>query len=119
MSKKRARRWSIADARAVLTEQTASGLSMGAFAEREGIDSWRLYRWRRRLDADAKSSRVAAPRAPAARTIAPKQSPTVIELRTSPRRPDPVEIVLQSGVVVRVPETIDPSVLAGLISALR
>jgi len=32
------RRWSVADARAVLEGQARSGLSMREFAEREGLD---------------------------------------------------------------------------------
>ena len=68
---KRARPWKIADARSALTAQVASGLSVSAFAVREGIDSDRLYLWRRLLT--AKRER-AAPSAPA-----------VIELRVPPQ----------------------------------
>ena len=47
--------------------------------------------------------------------------PAVIELRPtpSPRRADPIEIVLASGVTLRVAETIDPAALAQLVTALR
>lgn len=102
---KRARAWKIADARAALKAQVASGLSVSAFAKREGIDSDRLYRWRRVLAAERKR--------------AVPSSPAVIELRAPLRRSEPVEIVLASGVTLRVAETIDPAALARLVAALR
>ena len=102
---KRARPWKIADARSALKAQVASGLSVSAFAVRAGIDSDRLYRWRRLL---------AAKRERAAPSV-----PAVIELRVPPRRGEPVEILLASGVTLRVAETVDPSALARLVAALR
>lgn len=105
---KRASPWSAADARAVLVEQVASGLSLSEFARREGIDSARLYKWRRQLG--EKVDR------PSARAV---PQPAVIELRAGPRAAERVEIVLASGVTLRVTETIDPSALARVIAALR
>ncbi len=48
-------------------------------------------------------------------------APAVIELRPtpSPRRVEPIEIVLASGVTLRVAETIEPAALARLVAALR
>ena len=109
MPRKRSHRWTVADARAVFVEQAASGLSLTAFARRERIDEWRLYRWRRRLD-EKKGSRAAAASAP---------TPAVIELRPSSQRVEHIEIVLASGVTLRVPETIDPAAIARLVAALR
>jgi transposase-like protein len=104
------RRWTLADARAALSALAASGLSVSTFAHREGLDEERLYRWRRRLAAETKAEgRAAAPIATAA----------LIELRPSPRPPEPIEVVLKSGVTLRVAETIDPSALARLVAALR
>ena len=84
---------------------------MSAFAGREGLDEERLYRWRRRFARERKA---------AACTVTP---PAIIELRAATRpRPsetEPVEIVLVSGVVLRVAETIDPVRLARLVSALE
>lgn len=108
--KKRSRPWKVADARAALNELTASGLSVSAFARREGIDDDRLYRWRRRFGGKSKRRGVAAPPAP---------TPALIELRLPAQRAQPVEIVLASGVTLRVAETIDPAVLARLITVLR
>jgi len=61
-------------------------------------------RWRRRL-----AREIVAP--------APGPTPELIEIR--PRRVEPVEIVFPSGLVLRVSQTIDPSALAVLVSALE
>lgn len=107
MSKKRSSPWSVADARAVFVEQAASGLSLSEFARREGIDAGRLYRWRRELG-ETTAKRPTAPAPPA-----------VIELRAGPRTAERIEIVLASGVTLRVTETVDPAALARLIAAMR
>lgn len=41
--------WTHAKARSVIDACAASGLSMRAFAQREGIEPRRLYRWSKRL----------------------------------------------------------------------
>jgi transposase len=98
------RRWSVADARAVLTALEESRLSPGAFAERERIDVQRLYRWRRRLGGEL----VAA---------APKATPEFVEIRAVGA--ELVEVVLRSGRVLRVAESIAPTSLARLVAALE
>ena len=99
------RRWTAEDAETVLSAQAASGLSIPAFAAREGFDDQRLYFWRRRLE---ETSQAAPP-------------PTFIEVRGQtvavPR--ERVEIVLRSGRVVRVNESIDAAVLRRLIAVLE
>jgi transposase-like protein len=92
----------VADARAARAALTASGLSPSGFARREGLDVERLYRWRRELAAEGR------PAAPA---------PELIEIR--PRPAASVEIVLASGRVLRVAETIDVAALARLVAALE
>lgn len=112
----RRRRWRVIEARAALNALAASGLSVIAFAEQEGLDKERLYRWRRRFARERKA---------AARAVLPPATPAIIELRPttslSPRRAETelVEIALVSGVVVRVAETIAPATLARLIAALE
>ena len=108
----RRRRWSTADARAALRALVASGLSVSAFAQREGLDEERLYRWRRRFGRERRA---------AARAATPPVAPALIELRPtpSPRRGEPIEIVLSSGVTLRVAETIEPATLARLVAALE
>lgn len=89
---------------------------MSAFAEQEGLDEERLYRWRRRFARERKAE---------ADAVTPPATPAIIELRAttgaSPRRAETkaVEIVLVSGVILRVAETIDPARLARLIAALE
>ncbi|MBX3198270.1 MAG: hypothetical protein KF894_09005 [Labilithrix sp.] len=43
------KRWTQAKARSVLEACAASGLSVRSFAEREGLEPHRLYRWSKRL----------------------------------------------------------------------
>ncbi len=109
------RRWRATEARAALDALATSGLSVSAFAEQEGLDD-ELYRWRRRF---------ARERTAEARAVTPQTPPAIIELRAatspSPRRAETesVEIVLVSGVVLRVAETVDPARLARLLAALE
>lgn len=107
MPKKRSSPWSEADARAVFVEQAASGLSLSEFGRREGIDDARLYRWRRHFNGVTK------------RRAAPTPQPAVIEIRSAERPGERVEVVLASGVTLRVPDTIDPGALARLVAVLR
>lgn len=100
----RARRWTPEEARAALTKQEASRLSPSAFAEREGLDVQRLYRWRRRLGREI-------------RRVVAAAAPTFVEVRT--QRAERVEVVLPSGRVVRVSEDIDGEVLRRLVVALE
>ena len=112
----RRRRWRVPEARAALDALAASGLSVSAFAEQEGLDEERLYRWQRRFARERKAE---------PRTVTPSATPAIVELRAatspSPRRGETalVQIVLVSGVVLRVAETIDPARLARLVAALE
>lgn len=90
-------------------ELAASGLSLSEFARREGIGADRLYRWRRLLGEKAERPAPGSGAAP----------PAVIELRAGPRGTERVEVVLASGVTLRITETIDPAALTRLVSALR
>jgi transposase-like protein len=111
----RRRRWKIADARSVLALLATSGLSLHEFASREGLEVQRLRRWQRRLAREAKAERQSAKPAPAPKS---PTAPALIELRP-PRPTEPIEIVLGSGVTLRVAETIDGAALARLVTALR
>lgn len=105
---KRASPWSVAQARETLEQVAASGLSVGEYALRHGVDADRLYRWRRRFAGEREEVRAV-----------PVAAAPIIELRTAPRRAEPVEIVLASGVTLRVSEAIEASALARLVAALR
>jgi transposase-like protein len=95
------RRWTIDEARAALEAQSASGLSVRAFALREGLDAQRLFRWRRIVATTKHGS--AAPL-------------TFVEVK--PRRAEPIEVVLGSGTILRVAESVDVDALARIAEAL-
>jgi transposase-like protein len=97
----RRQRWTPEKASAVLAELAASGLSVQKFAARAGLDPERLYRWRRQLGATAPAPAAAA----------------FVEVRPSLR--SRVEIVLRSGHVLFVPETIDAGALHQLVEMLE
>src|SRR5690606_6632005 len=95
----RRQRWTPEEASVVLAKQTASGLSVQQFAAREGLDAERLYRWRRRLE------------------TAPGPGPAFVEVQPS-RRPR-IEIVLPSGHVLFVPDSVDEGALGRLLGVLE
>jgi len=101
MSTKRTRRqrWTPEKASAILAELAASGMSVQKFAARAGLDPERLYRWRRQLSG----------------TTPPVA--TFVEVR--PSVPARVEIVLHSGHVLFVPDSIDAGRLRQLVDTLE
>ena len=92
------RRWTVVEARAALAALASSGLSQSAFAAREGYDTQRLRVWRRKLG------------------VATTAPPSFVEVQ--PRGADRIEVVLPSGVTLRVAESIDGSLLRRLVDAL-
>jgi transposase-like protein len=98
-------RWTEQDARAALAALEQSGQSVRVFAEGHGLDPQRLYVWRRRLG---------------------KAEPTTFrELIVRPSLPVAAEecgarfeLVLPSGVVLRVPSRFDVSALERLLAVL-
>ena len=96
------RHWSEGEARAVLAAQGASGLSVTAFAVREGLCPQRMHYWRRRLG----------------RPVAASPAPAFVEVRLPAER-EFVEVLLRCGRIVRVTEAIDPSILRRLVDALE
>ena len=97
------RRWTAVDARAALSTLSASGLTPPEFAAREGLQPQRLRRWQRQLDGGAVS--------------AGATPPEFVELR--PQVPERVEVVLRSGRVLHVAESIDTRALVRLVEALE
>jgi transposase-like protein len=101
-SKSTRRRWKESEAREVLEAARASGLTLSAFAAREGLGAHRLYFWKQRLEQTSKDG----------------SSPVAfLELRRS--APAPVEIVLRSGRTLRVSESIDAEALRRLVDVLE
>jgi hypothetical protein len=90
--------WRIDDARAVLARQAASGLSLRGFALREGLSVARLYRWRREVAGAA-------------------GRPAFLEVLPARPRP-PVEVVLGTGVVLRVPVGFEDETVRRLVDIL-
>lgn len=93
-------RWTLADARAILTRWKATGLSLRKFAEQEGVPVQRLERWRQMLGK------------------APDKGFVEVPLLQSPPSA-PVEVVLKRGVVVRLSESTSIPLVVELISALE
>lgn len=94
------KKWTSVDAGVALELLAESGLSVPAFAEREGIDPQRLYFWMRRLG---------KPRRPAVAKF----------VEVTPRVAANVEVVLQNGRILRVPTSIDAAALRDLIAVLE
>lgn len=91
--------WTAADAREMLRRQASSGLSVPAFARREGIHPQRLYWWRRKLS--------------------PATAPEFVEVTEQLQGGTVVEVILRSGRVLRVPAQIEPGVLRRIADALE
>ena len=98
------RRWTEQDARFVLDALERSGKSLRVFAEEHGLDPQRLYVWRRRVDnGDGTTFRELIVRPSFSAHAADGGS---------------FEIVLASGVMVRVPSSFDASALARQLKVL-
>lgn len=107
----RKRRWTAAEARAVLAAQAESGQSVVAFARRQGLTPWRLYDWQRRLRQDETS-------------VAPSFLPVrIVPSRGTVAGPveaaSGIEIVLGGGRRIRVGATFDPAVLTRVLEVLE
>jgi transposase-like protein len=100
-------RWTEEDARVVLAALERSGQPVRAFAEENGLDPQRLYMWRRRFAA------VAGGDTTTFRELIVRPS-AVVEDGDEGR----LEIVLTSGVVVRVPPSFDAAALARFLDVL-
>jgi hypothetical protein len=103
-------RWTREQARAVLEKQTSSGLTVRDFAERERLESARLYRWRERLGVST------GQHLPASAASMPERA-AFVEVRS--HRPSRIELVLRTGHVLFVPDSFDPSALSRLVEILE
>lgn len=98
---KRAPRWSAIEAGDAIAALRSSGLSMSAFARREGLDSSRLRKWAKKLES--------SPALPA--------TPGFVEVTRVGNAH--IEMVMPSGLTLRVAETIDAVALARIVHALE
>ena len=94
----RRRRWTHEQARAMLHAQAASGLSMRAYAKRQGLDPQRLYLWRQKLQRS--------------------ESPRVRLVEIGPPTARIMEVVSHSGMIVRVSESIASEALERVVSVM-
>ncbi len=92
-----------AEWRARLESWDASGVSLRAFAMREGFNLHSLSRWKKRLRG------VATP-APAFATVVLNGS--------SSTHPEAIELVVRDGMSLRIPVDFDEATLARLVSLL-
>jgi hypothetical protein len=97
-------RWKREEARAVVAAYEASGLSLEKFASSEGFKPERVERWARKLKAGK-----------------PPKAPRFVEFRPTGVRPRgaPIEIVLRSGHVLFVAESVDPTALRRVMDLLE
>ncbi|HEY2733725.1 MAG TPA: hypothetical protein VGI70_07055 [Polyangiales bacterium] len=79
---------------------SASGLSLRAFAAREGLNPHTLWSWKAKL-----------------RSVTPTP-PSFVAVTVQPPREEPIEIVLPSGVTLRVAAHFDETTLTRVVRAL-
>ena len=106
----RRRRWTSKEAKKVLEAQVESGLTMSAFAAREGLSAQRLYRWRRQLGGSAASP-------PTFEEIVPSRAAPLLT-GAAQSAGSPLEIVLRSGLIVRVSESFNAEALLRLLGVV-
>ncbi|WP_437806836.1 IS66 family insertion sequence element accessory protein TnpA [Sorangium sp. So ce1078] len=88
-----------------------SGLSAEKFARREGYKPTQLYWWRWKLRADGPAQRLPPPS-----TEAPRFLPVHVVTEASLVAPEPIEIALPNGRVVRVRPGFDPATLERVLA---
>lgn len=104
------RRWTPEVAHEALTAMAQSRLGLTAFAIREGLDSQRLSRWRRRLG---------SPVSVEFEEVLPTVIATALDGSGSVRAPEErLEVVLRSGRIVRVPDSFDARSLRRLLETI-
>jgi transposase len=91
--------------RDLITRWKTSGQSVAAFCAARGVSQASFYAWRKRLRAPCEQPIASTPPAP-----------TFAAVRVVPGIP--VEVVLPTGVVIRVPAGSDPAAVARLVAAL-
>jgi hypothetical protein len=116
--------------RTTLSEWTTSGLNIRDFCRRHRLSEPSFYAWRREIAArdgtpvappavaTRRSSTPSRPRsAPARRSSTPAPRPSFVALRVVPDRP--LELVLRTGHVLRVPPGYDADHLRAVVAALE
>jgi hypothetical protein len=117
---KRERRW-----RVLLTRWQQSGLNVRDFCRRHHLAETAFYFWRRTITARDRQTTRPTPNPRSRPTSSPKSRPTPIPsprprfvpVRVVPDRP--LEVVLRTGHVLRVPPGSDVSYLRAVVTALE
>ena len=103
--------------RAAVELQKTSGLSVGDFCAREGLETHTFYRWRReiaRRDGNtAASSKTKLPAKSPADTFVP------VAIAPSPGNSTGLEIIFTSGTTIRVASHCNIETLCAVVSALE
>jgi hypothetical protein len=111
--------------RVLVSRWARSGLPMSRFADREGIDRKKMYRWRKRLGVgDDRVRRGRPPMAPGgskrSSTGAASMFAEVSAAMSAATRPTVAfEIVLRGGEKVRVPQDFEAGALGRLLVVVR
>lgn len=106
------RRWTEEEAGQALAAFEQSGLAIGAFAARAGLDPQRLARWRRRLATGGEAPTFEEVTAKVTRAAVGGSAAGAVERAW-------FEVVLPSGCVVRVPGSFETSALQRLLSVVE
>lgn len=107
------RRWSVKEGSWVISELQRSGLSAVQFAEQHQLPLPRVYQWRHRLRGEERQQRTPA-----------VSTPRLLEVklpaeRDSAQATDRIEVELQNGRRLSVPEGINLERLALLVALLE
>lgn len=97
----------------LLSEQSASGLSMSEFAGGRGISAATLYQWRRRLASSSVDNRVEGPDSSALLAV------DVLGDSPTSACPSPYEIALSNGISLRIAHDFVPARVAELLTLVR
>jgi hypothetical protein len=84
----------------------SSDMSIHQFCKQEGLHEWAFYSWRRKL------ANLQPPK------ITP-DNPTFIEVPCINQRPQPLELLLKGGHILKIPVGIDRGTINKVFSALK
>jgi transposase-like protein len=113
------RHWSETDAERLITLADSRGLSLKGLGEAIGVDSSRLYQWRRRLAARPAGTVDAAATSTVSGFVPALISPASAGAPAPGRADSCIRIVTPSGFVVSVGAESDERALRLVLSALR
>jgi hypothetical protein len=102
-------KWSEVEARGVLEAWRRSGLPLEKFAKQRGLVAQRLRWWRKKLNR-------------AARAMLVGPAPAVLPVHVSadsPRRGEPVTVLLRTGHMLKVSHGFDESAFARVVALLE